>query len=541
MPTLARLEEELRFAPREVILRVVDRLETLGTDISPGGVYPDDWIVHRVTGYRPDKTSNELTPGAALLAGLSPMSERLCEHVALQQREVPDSLTSAALLARWHISPQTLTRLRKQGLVARRVLGESGRAQLAFRPAATDAFEAAHGESLSKAAAFSKLSPRDRRWALRAAPRYRAWAGLSSQAAAARIGARLGRATETIRTLLAREGLSSTRTTRKVSQPALWRASRWGALPKTLARELHRSPSVVRRDIAVVRLTHLRSIVAHLETPATRLSTPALDDHVVLTGLGQAPPATLPQFIALARLAKPPVALEERARLAAFHTLRARSLHAILALNTLQPRPGALDQIETDLRWAARLGVVLLQSQLRTIVSSLEGRLERPLDTLPPAFVIPVILESLRASANALEAIDPAKGARVAAAVGLAVDRVGARLPKLAPAARSAAPHSPPMPDWSLALHPWQRFIEPDPRLRIALAADHLAQGDGLMLAARFGLSGPPPRTLAGLAKELTTTERQLASDLHRAFLAALAPYRGPAYPAHPAGRTLNP
>lgn len=542
MPALARLEEELRFAPREVILRVVERLEAMGDDISPQGDYPDDWVVHRLTGYRPDKTSDQLTPGGALLAGLSPMSERLCEHVALAQREVPDGMTAAAVLERWHISPQTLTRLRKQGLVARRVAGEVGRAQLAFRRGVVEAFEAAHRESLAKAAGFSKLSRRDTRWAVRAAPRYRAWAGLSAQGAAVRIATKLGRATETIRGLLAREGLGATRGGRRVSQRALWRAWRWGAAPKALAREVRRSPGVVRRDVSLARLGHLRSVILQPAQGHTPRSAPSvLEVPAVYTGLGQPGPATPARFIAMARAGRPPVMVEERARLGAFHELRSRASVKIMRLNTLQPQPGMLDDIETDLRWAARLAAALLHAQLRTIVSALEGRLERPLESLPPALVLPMLLESLRAAGAAMEAIDPAKGARVAGGVGLAVDRVGVRFAKAVGTAtppRPAANEFP--PDWTLRIFPWQRFFEPDPRLRDAMAREHVSPQDRAILAGRFGLGGAPPRTIVALAKDFDMSERRTAIELSRAMLGALAPLRGPAYPAQVAGRTLN-
>lgn len=540
---LARLEDELRFAPRDVILRVIDRVEALAPDITSGTVYPSEWVVHRITGYRPEKPDAELVPWQSLLAGLSPFSERLTDQFQLHATEVPDALSLAALQSRWEISPQTLARLRRQGLVARRVIDHDGYTRLVVRQPVVEAFEAAHRDTLTKAGKFSQLSPRERRWALRAAPRYRRWAGLSPQAAARRIALRLGRATETIRTLLAREGLGATPAGRDLSKRAIWRAWRWGASAADLAHALRRSPGVVRRDIGLMRASHLSAALPRLSIPGHRPDASVLASPAATMGLGQAAPETLEQLLALARAAKPPVALEERTRLAAFHALRARAAHESLRVGTLHPQPRTLDRAETDLRWAARLAAALLLSQLRTIVSTLEVRLEQPLDALPGNLATPMILESLEAAAHALESIDPAKGGRVAGPVGLAADRVGARLARhivVSPKGRARALGPSPMPDWTLRLFPWQRHIEPDPRLRAALLAGHLPAGARSLLAARFGLDGAgPPRTLTDLAREMKQSERALSLELPRALLAALAPFRGPAFPTPPAARTL--
>lgn len=538
---LARLEDELRFAPRERILQAVERIELLAPDIEPDTVYPDEWVVHRITGYRPEKPAGDLVGGHALLAGLSPLCERLCHRASLALREVTGGIPPAALKARLHISTQTLTRLRRQGLIARRVADDQGRTTLIFRESVIRVFEQRHAAALTKAARFTQLSPRERHRAIAAARRYRRWAGLSTQAAAQRIALKLGRATETIRQLLAREGQGATRAGRDLSPKAIWRAWRWGATPKDLARALRRSPSVVRRDISLARRAHLLAALPRLETPPHLHDPSLLDSPAALLDLGQAPPATLEQLFALARATKPPVATEERSRLACFHTLRHRAATHTTRVSPLQPQPRSLDHIETDLRWAARLAAALVLSQLRTIVSTLEVRLEQPLDDLPARVAQHILLHTLAAAAHALESIDPAKGGRVAGPVGLAADRVGARLAQhivASPKGRARALDPTPMPDWTLRLFPWQRRIEPDPRLRAALLAGHLPAGTRSLLAARFGLDGAgPPRTLTDLAREMKQSERALSLELPRALAAALAPFRGPAYPASPGPR----
>jgi hypothetical protein len=85
---IVRLGDELRFAGRETLRRHIERIEQLATLLDEDGVYPEDFVVFRVTGYRPEIGDPELIPGAALLGDLSALAERLSESAGWSPGEL---------------------------------------------------------------------------------------------------------------------------------------------------------------------------------------------------------------------------------------------------------------------------------------------------------------------------------------------------------------------------------------------------------------------------------------------------------------------
>ena len=66
-PAIQNLYEQLRFAPPKALKRDIERAETLAGEIDRATTYPEDWIVFRLTGYRPEIDQPRLTEGAGLL------------------------------------------------------------------------------------------------------------------------------------------------------------------------------------------------------------------------------------------------------------------------------------------------------------------------------------------------------------------------------------------------------------------------------------------------------------------------------------------
>ncbi|MCW5765942.1 MAG: hypothetical protein KIT68_08190, partial [Phycisphaeraceae bacterium] len=122
---LAELARQLRFIPAEAARRHLARVEALAGRVDPAGTYPEDWVVLQVTGFRPDLAEPALIVGAALIADLPALAERL--SITARQRAddlAPGQwLTAGELTARWHVTPRTLARLRRRGLLCRRALG----------------------------------------------------------------------------------------------------------------------------------------------------------------------------------------------------------------------------------------------------------------------------------------------------------------------------------------------------------------------------------------------------------------------------------
>jgi len=155
---LADLADQLRFAPKRRILAQLAAATGLAGEIDPEQTYPEDWVVFRITGFRPEIESPSLIVGAALRGGLSAFVERVSDRAELTAGDLPAFLHIDELTARWHVSRKSLERARRQGLVAARYTDPDGTVRLAFTERAVERFEAANREHLREAAAFNRIS-----------------------------------------------------------------------------------------------------------------------------------------------------------------------------------------------------------------------------------------------------------------------------------------------------------------------------------------------------------------------------------------------
>jgi hypothetical protein len=205
-PVLEKLAHDLRFAPREALVRDVARVEELAGDIDPAGSYPEDFVIFRITGYRPTSSAPELLKGAALLADLSALAERMSEAAGMSSAELgtDEWVALDALAERWNVSRKTLDRWRREGLIARRVLGGAGRPALVVMNSVVERFAAGHGAAIARAGGFSRIPPELESRMLRRARVYRARFGCSLNQAAVRLAERFGRSPEAVRQLLKR-------------------------------------------------------------------------------------------------------------------------------------------------------------------------------------------------------------------------------------------------------------------------------------------------------------------------------------------------
>lgn len=545
LPILRELERELRFAPHDALRRDIERVESLMGAVEPQTTYPDDWVVFRITGYRREQASPSSSTGTALLADLSVFLERLCDAAGLTFAELSanaaDLLLVEQLCAEWSVSRKTLDRWRRRGLPARRVRDENGRSRLLFHRESVTTFAARHAQELRSAAAFSRLDKAMELKIVARARRYQRRLGLSLNAAAERLAARYGRSHEAIRQVLRRhedrapvfrQAPSIDGRRRRV----LYRAWRWGIEPSVMSRKYRRATSVIRRAILMVRAELLRDLVeqGRLAGPAgPTFSRPDAADVLlapapVQSGLAQHTPTDLLDVLKLARQRHPVVGVEERSRLIAYHFLRWDAIRAINAINRLHPSAESIDRIETHLRWAARLKSELLRPQLFLIVETLELRLERQLTELPVALVSAHLRRALARAAHAVDAVDPFKNARVAAAVGLEVDRDAATWLKAHPMAQSSARRAAtilvrgtPFPDWTRTVAPWQVWLEPDRRVHHAATQGGMPQPHASFLLRRFGWDGAPPATLHELSSKLKIAPTAIGRFERRAIRAA--------------------
>lgn len=572
------LATQLRFAPPDAARRQMERAEDLFAVITPAQAYPEDWLVYAITGYRPDMRSPDLIVGAALLGDLAAFVERLSAAAGLTSADLPGLhdpapqwLDADQLCARWNISRKTLDRYRRRStadtdagvLPARRIRAASGRDKLYFSLRFVTDFESRRTGALSAAASFSRIDPALAARILRLAPKYRQRLGWSLNQTAQRLATRFNRGHETVRQLLRRHETPALPSDRVFSERGplsgrerrvVARAHARGVDVDAIAARFQRTRSSIYRVLAAERADFLRSLTLINEQshefardPRPGRADAALRAPSVQSGIGRPAPVTLKDMLNHAESDPLPDPRAERERSIAYWLLRADAARLIALLPRHNPAAGACDEIETRLRWASRLKAELVRSQLSLAFRTIRAGLEHDAATLPRAAAASLIHASMTAIIESTDHFDPSKGGRLAAPVGIALNRVVARW------ARAAPPHDPtraapffdpatlPLREWTRHVDPWQRRLEPDPRVRRALPCIDPAHAS--FLAARFGWPAPgastaaaPPATLAALAPRFNLTLHHASARERTAIVAALRAARAglPAPTEHP-------
>jgi hypothetical protein len=520
---LSQLAEQLRFAPRSAVSRQARAVIELARDIDPAGVYTEDWVVSRITGYRPRTDDHAVIAGEALLADLSAFLERISSAAKLRPEDAgPRHLTIDQLRARWSVSARTLERYRRLGLLAMRVRADDGRERLVFPEHAVIAFEPAHADRLRRAAATQRLTPELRERILRRARRYRDTLGLPPTRIAERLAARFAVSPGAVRRALLSDPLAFPSRVR-IRPAALHRAWRLGVTPARLARRHGRTRASVHRIIDQRRTTLLRSLTlaAHTEHPTDtdHADDAPLRDTAARLGLGEPGERTPEDFARAARAQPPPDPRREHALAAALHFLRRRADAAIRAMPHPRAPAGLLDQAETDLRWAALLKIELARSLRPLILRTVEDHARAPLERIEPSRAGDLLHAAFAAAADAIDRFDPSRGGRLAAPVSLALAR------RLSAPAAPAPPRREPTPaDWAAALSPWQRWLEAPPTVRRAVEHNLIPPDHALILRRRFGWSIAPPATAETIRQEHGADAAALARILRAAARAGAAP-----------------
>ncbi len=575
LPLIADLLAQLRFAPREALLRIIHAAEALAIDLDPRETYPEDWIAFRLTGFRPagNARAAAAVSGELVLIDLGPCVELLSDRAGLARADLPDWPDERTLARDWQTSVKTLARLRRRGLIARRVRRENHRPVLVFNPdlarafrerhvqslaapagsngkAGSGASSSAHSRSLSSASdssrPYSRMSRRDRERVVRRAARYRARFGCSLNQAAKRIAARLERSLEAVRQVLISHDAESPTPIFGRSPPfgeaegaSLFDQWQRGASPEGLAKARRKAPPAVIRAINATRAAHLRQLALPVAPSPPDLDALAslLKPPVCRQGLHRAWPETIGEWAALARSAPPPALPAERAWSRAARALESRAAQAIHRLPKRGASSPALDEIETSLRWARRLRTLLVRSQWGTMLRAIEAAAARPIDRLRPAAAQQSVAAAHRAVDEALDRFDPDRGGRLAGAAAVPLQRAlaatlgtepaagGAAGARAAPAGALAAS----FPSLSLGPNVWAgRFEAPEGVERFVLSAPGGASADAAhdaarqLLSDRFGFAGPPC-TIRALAEQAKRPEVVMARRVREAVALAVA------------------
>lgn len=534
LPLIRDLVSQMRFAPREALLRLIERAEAVADEIDPEAEYPRDWVIFRITGYRPEDSLTLNVPGRVLRADLGAAIDRWCEAAAITIDDVRGWLTPNELAAKWSVSGKTIARLRGEGLTARRVLGLRGRWITMIDPDRAEAFRTRNAERIRDASVFTRLTERERASVVRRAQRYRGRFGCSLNQAAARIATRFGRSHEAIRQILQRHEAS--RATFGERGPLtdahaarILRALAWGIDPDRLAERYGRDARAIRLAALNERARRLKAMVptATVWEGSGSIPASAWRSRWVTEDLGAPGPRSLGRLVSLARSTPPIQAESERIRTMVRRALVSRSMEATASLPSSGIRAFSVEAIEVDLIWASRVKAELIRSMLGVLIRTIETATGVPIERLRVPACVALVQAGLGALSETVDGFEPGKGGRLAGSAAVPLNRaLQATLKRIGseavmPAGRALVPFDlASIEDFTRRVDPWQRWLEPPPWLMRAVRANGRAE-EAIIVAERFGIGGPP-QPLGAMAASRGMPLPVLARRL-RAAMQALA------------------
>jgi RNA polymerase sigma factor (sigma-70 family) len=264
------LKQLARFAPKERRGQQLDRTEALLAEIDSAKRYPFDYLCFRITGYRPDRDSDLVIGGEDVVHDLRLLVDDLSRLVLVPAESVGEPvLTVEEVSRKFSVSTRTVSRWRRQGLVARR-FQVGGRAKLGFLESSVARFVAEHREQVERGSRFRHLTDAEREEIIRRARRM-AQVGRRGTLAeiARRIARKMDRSTETIRMTL--KAYDRDHPDRAIFAPAagpldddakakVYRLHRLGVPVESLARQFGKTRSSIYRLINETRACRLLEV-----------------------------------------------------------------------------------------------------------------------------------------------------------------------------------------------------------------------------------------------------------------------------------------
>jgi RNA polymerase primary sigma factor len=163
-PVLRDFFDQLRFAPIPQKKKQLTASEHLLMILDVEREYPFDFIVYRITGYRPpEKPEQHLISGRDLMPDMRVWIARLSAELHLDASEQDEPIfTVEQLAARFAVSTKTIRRWQKRGLTGKIYIFEDGRKRMGFTQSTVDLFTKDHDELVRQAGQFTLLTAQQR-------------------------------------------------------------------------------------------------------------------------------------------------------------------------------------------------------------------------------------------------------------------------------------------------------------------------------------------------------------------------------------------
>jgi RNA polymerase primary sigma factor len=194
LDSIADLARQLGFSPHETRIAQLAAGEELLHLLDPAKAYPLEFIIFKITGYRPKKLGEDLLAGIALQHDLGLLIEQVSETLDLQTAELTEPvLTIDDVTEKFNVTSKTIQRWRRKGLPGRRFIFPDGKRRVGFLLGSVDRFFSAHREQLNAAGNFSAVDEAERQCILRRARRLAGEGGCTVDEITRRVGHRMNR------------------------------------------------------------------------------------------------------------------------------------------------------------------------------------------------------------------------------------------------------------------------------------------------------------------------------------------------------------
>ncbi len=162
-PVLRELrDQQVRFAPRDKKIEQVNRAEKLLGEIEPEGTYSYEFVVHRITDFRPESYPSLKLTGDEAIHDLRLFVEDVSDAANLPAESAGERVLTVEELSKlFKVSTKTISRWRQQGLVSRRFVFD-GRKRVGFLQSSVDRFVAGNEDRVHRGSRFSQLSDEER-------------------------------------------------------------------------------------------------------------------------------------------------------------------------------------------------------------------------------------------------------------------------------------------------------------------------------------------------------------------------------------------
>src|SRR4051794_1031565 len=164
LDSIGGLARQMTFTPQDTRLSQIAAAEGLLHEIDPAKAYPYEFVVFRITGFRPKtRSDNGLLTGLALQHDLGLLIEQVSDELDIQATTLAEPVLAIDdVTEKFNVTSKTIQRWRRRGLPARRFVFGDGKRRVGFLLSSVERFVAAHQDQVSRGTNFSQVSAEER-------------------------------------------------------------------------------------------------------------------------------------------------------------------------------------------------------------------------------------------------------------------------------------------------------------------------------------------------------------------------------------------